>query len=87
MKKMWQIPPPTISTVGEIINSKKNKTNFTKSPIPHGLRGKSQHQSSPTFGWVRGGFEARGCPQKKPPDFTPMAWCFAINQTLLLAAA
>jgi hypothetical protein len=29
--------------------------------------------------------EARG-PQKKPPDFTPMAWCFAINQTLSLAA-
>jgi hypothetical protein len=23
---------------------------------------------------------------KKPPDFTPMAWCFAINQTLSLAA-
>jgi len=30
--------------------------------------------------------EGLGEATKKPPDFTPMAWCFAINQTLSLAA-
>ena len=51
--------------------------------FPHG---KPPHQSFPSLGGVRGGFGASGGPKKKPPNFTPMAWCFAINQTLSLAA-
>jgi hypothetical protein len=76
---MKQIPPPTVSTLGDWIKLKNTHNPTIPQPpvIPPAVNLRSNHPPPS---------EGLGEASKKPPDFTPMAWCFAINQTLSLAA-